>query len=434
MTARPPSSIPASSRLIARSPFFYGWVIWAVGTIGVMASSPGQSYSFALFLDSFIADYGLNRTTISALYGLGTAIAALSLTALGRLIDRAGNRRAGALISLVFAGIMVLYWPLIGGPVSFLIGVIGLRLFGLGALPLVSTTAVAQWFWRRRGRVMSLAAVVGALFRAVYVPAIQRVLEVADWRDVWLGLGLVIGAVMPALFWLLVRDRPEDYGLAPDGRPAAPSAGAEAPQVSPPVEANWTLGQAMHLPIFWVFVAGRFMVSVWITGLVFHQVSVFESLGHTARTAANTYGVMSLMTAVLSVGAGVLVDRARPGVIMAINMLALGATSALAMVMRSDGLLALYALAYAVTMGLGTVFDGAVWTNLFGRAHQGAIRGFASTALVMGTALGPVLFGLSVDALGSYGPALWSGVVLSAVPMVLSVVLRVPGEGSQTVK
>ncbi|MEL7436261.1 MAG: hypothetical protein AAFN11_20135, partial [Chloroflexota bacterium] len=60
-------------------------------------------------------------------------------------------------------------------------------------------------------------------------------------------------------------------------------------------------------------------------------------------------------------------------------------------------LLLLYALTFGIMMGGGGVFDGAVWVNLFGRAHQGAIRGFVSTALVTGTAIGPILFGLSFD-------------------------------------
>jgi cyanate permease len=66
------------------------------------------------------------------------------------------------------------------------------------------------------------------------------------------------------------------------------------------------------------------------------------------------------------------------------------------------------------------VFDTSVWTNLFGRAHQGEIRGFVSTIIIASTAIGPILFGLSYDRLGSYAPVMWLGVVLAVIPLVLA--------------
>ncbi|MBZ0309277.1 MAG: hypothetical protein K8I82_24645, partial [Anaerolineae bacterium] len=65
-------------------------------------------------------------------------------------------------------------------------------------------------------------------------------------------------------------------------------------------------------------------------------------------------------------------------------------------------------------------FDGAVWANLFGREHQGVIRGFVTTVLVTGTAIGPIFFGISFDYLGGYAPMLWAGVGLALISLALS--------------
>jgi len=93
---------------------------------------------------------------------------------------------------------------------------------------------------------------------------------------------------------------------------------------------------------------------------------------------------------------------------------------------RACGFAFAYAVTFGFTMGNGGVFDGSVWTNLFGRMHQGSIRGFVSTAMVMGTAIGPLLFGLSYDLFGSYTPVLLLGIILGIVPLILCLFVQLP--------
>ncbi|HSH28048.1 MAG TPA: MFS transporter [Wenzhouxiangella sp.] len=168
------------SRFVERSPIFYGWIIWAVATLGVSATSPGQSFSVSLFIDHYIADFGLSRTTVSGLYGVGTFVAALSLTWVGRQIDRHGNRWAGTIIATLFA-LALLACSLITGPLPILISFIAIRGLGQGSLGLNSTTAIAQWFQARRGLVMGISLVCFALFQRLYLP----------WRRIQFRLDIV---------------------------------------------------------------------------------------------------------------------------------------------------------------------------------------------------------------------------------------------------
>ena len=107
-------------------------------------------------------------------------------------------------------------------------------------------------------------------------------------------------------------------------------------------------------------------------------------------------------------------------------MLSLIAATVLAMIMRDTWLVVMYAVAFGLGMGIGYVFDGAVWPNLFGRKFQGEIRGFVHTAGILGSAIGPALFGLSYDYAGGYGPALWTGAVLSLVVLLLALAAPSP--------
>lgn len=286
---------------------------------------------------------------------------------------------------------------------------------------MVNSTAIAQWFQKRRGWVMGLSLVVFAIFQRFYLPWMQDYIVAHGWRAAWVLCGIVILVMVLPLLGLFLRNRPEDFGLLPDGKAAVLAVGTERGG-----EENWRLGEAMRTPIFWVFTLARMMAGSWGTALVFHQISLFEGLGYTAETAAATYGQIALMTAGFTLLSGWLVDRLRPGHLIAIQMLSLISATGLALVMRESGLLFLYTVSFGVFMGVGSVFDGTVWVNLFGRRHQGAIRGFVATAGVMGTAIGPFVFGLSYDYLGSYDVALWSGVALSAAALVGALLVKKP--------
>lgn len=226
--------IALRSRLVAASPVYYGWIVWLVALIGTICSSPGQSFSVSLFMDFFIEDFGLDRTAVSSLYGAGTFVASLGLTWVGRQIDARGNRRVGAGIGALFTLVLALC-SLINGPFMLFFAFAGMRGLGQGALTLASSTAVANWFRQRRGRMMSLLALAFVLFQGIYVNLLRILLEVMDWRQVYVLLGVGVAALVIPSFALLMRDRPEQYGLMPDS--AAGSAG-ESDDQAPDIEDN----------------------------------------------------------------------------------------------------------------------------------------------------------------------------------------------------
>lgn len=410
------------SAIVDASPIYYGWVVWFVATIGWIFTAPGQSFTVGLFFDYFIEDFGLSRTAVSTLYSVGTFTASLSLTFVGRLIDHFGNRRMGVVIAALFS-IALVMMSYVTGPITLLIGFIAIRGFGQGSQSLVNTTVIAEWFKRLRGRIMSASLVGFALFQAVYVPWVQRMLETRDWREVWVILGIGMATVVIPLTWLFMRDKPEDYGLTPDGDNLKRKTDAIVDEMP---DANWTLGEATKTAIFWVFLLGRIISPAWGTGLIIHQVSLFEGLGWTARTAAETYALITLIMAGTAIIFGYLVDRISPGLVLAMQMLALIVSMIAATMMSTQILVYIYAIGFGFVMGGGGVFDNSVWVNVFGRTHQGSIRGFITMSLVAGTAIGPIIFGASYDYLGGYTPVLWLGVALSVISLLLAIIVPLP--------
>jgi MFS family permease len=238
---------------------------------------------------------------------------------------------------------------------------------------------------------------------------------------VWIVLGISVAAIVIPLTLILMRNKPEEFGLLPDGGNTKQKAQMPEEEIT-----GWTLREAMGTGAFWVFLVGRLISPAWGTGLIIHQVSIFNEVGHSAATAATTYSLITLIMAASSIGFGILVDKLRPGLVMALQLASLTVAMMIANYMTSQILLYIYALGFGVVMGGGGVFDGAVWANLFGRKYQGSIRGFVTTMMVASSAVGPVIFGISFDYFGGYAPALWFGVVLSILCGIGAILVRNP--------
>ena len=215
-TARPQAFPPNPGRRI-----FYGWFVVAAAGVVVFSSGPGQSYVFSVFIDSIIEDTGLSRTGISVLYLASTGVSAVLVAIVSRLADRYGPK-----IMLVAAGFglgaacfgMATATHL----VLFFIAFASLRALGQGSLSINCILLVNQWFVSKRGRAVGIMALGAMLSTALFPPFARFLIDTIQWRGAYAVLGAVaIGLVVPVAL-LVVRNRPEDMGLFPDGSPRPP--------------------------------------------------------------------------------------------------------------------------------------------------------------------------------------------------------------------
>lgn len=411
------------SRLVNRAPFFYGWVILVAAVLGLVMSSPGQTYSISIVIEPLIHDLGMSRSRVSTLYMIGTLTASVLLPVAGRLIDRYGSRLMTMMIALVF-GLACLYMGLVHNALMLGIGFFALRTLGQGSLSLVSKIVVNQWWVRRRGFANGVVGMTYALIgRAGFPVLINALLPLYGWRGAYAILGALLMLGMAPVGWLLVRNYPEAYGLWPDGEPPSGRKSDTRPAPSWSAE-HWTLTEVMRAPVFWVLSSGFAAMSMLSTGLTFHLVSIYVDNGLTPTIAASAFVPIALTSAVVQLGSGVLVDRVPARFLLAI---ALGLHAVLlvgALYLRTVEL----ALAFGVLMGaaggLQQTIASTIWAMYFGRRHLGGISGATATISVASSALGPMVFGIARDFWGSYTLVLQ---VSSVLPLVLAVLVTVMG-------
>lgn len=405
-TTEPSAGKRRRSRVIEASPVYYGWVILAAAAVGTAMTAPGQTFGVSAFLDAILRELDLKRSTVSLMYSLGTLAGSLVMPRVGRWIDEVGPRKAVTFIAAIFA-LGCFGMSRVNGPAALFLGFTVLRGVGQGALSIVTLHVVNLWFVRRRGMAVGISGLAFAASSALFPLGIAWLIERHGWRDTYSLLGLAIALTILPIGALFFRDAPEHFGLLPDGQTASPDADL-------PSEHPWTLEQARRTPMFWLLAAGNVLPAALLTGLVFHHFSIMGMNGLTRVQAATMFVPMAAVTALSNLTTGVLLDRLRPERVLAVGMLLLGVTVLYAPHAASPQAVWVYGGLMGLQMGMQTAVAGTVWSHFFGRAHQGAIRGFTFTLMVAGSAFGPLPFAWCFEAFGSYSPLLYASAALPA--------------------
>ena len=401
------------SRFVSGAPVFYGWFIVVAATLGVMMTMPGQTTGVSIFIDHLIDDLGLTRSGVSTLYLLGTFGGSLVLPLVGRFLDRRGPRLAVVAIAAAFA-LACVWMGAVQDAVMLLVGFMLVRALGQGALSLVSLHVVAIWFVRRRGIAVGLVGVGMALATATFPTLIEWMIEATDWRTAYMLLGVLVALTILPIGGLVFRDRPERYGVLPDGDSGTAPDASQSRR-----ERHYTPDEARRTLTFWVFLAGLFFASTLGTGLVFHHYSILAEGGLERVDAARAFMFYGATAAAANLSTGALITRVAPRFLLSLMLLALGASLVFAGFLGGPQAVAPYGLLLGLRTGIFGSLQGNVFAYYFGRRHLGAIKGWVSTVLVIGSAIGPLLFGLGFDLLGSYTVTV---VICAVPPLVLALV------------
>lgn len=406
LVSQPASTSVQKSRLVHGVPFYYGWVVLTVATVGMAATLPAQTAGVSLFIDALIDDLGLSRSAVSWAYMVATVVGSLALPYVGRCLDRFGPRRTGVAVVLLLA-LTCAGMGYVGGWVALIVGFTLLRGSGQGALALVNNHSVNLWFEHRRGLAIGILGGGMAAATALFPPLINELIVDYGWRTAYVVMGSVVAAVMLPLAALFYRAAPERYGLDPgDSSQSDPeTATSDATEA---YVAGLTLDEAYRTRTFWLLTLGGVCTAGFGTGLLFHHFSILDGNGIGRDVAALLFVPLGVLTGASNLVSGWLVDRFSPRRLLGGLLLLFGAMMAAIPWVVVPALVWAYGVVFGIAQGMQGAILGSAYAHYFGRAHHGTVRGTATTIFVGGTAVGPPLLALGPDLFGSYAPVLWS--------------------------
>jgi MFS family permease len=414
-----------------RLPFFYGWIIIAV-TFVTMAIGVNARTAFSLFFPPIIDEFGWERGVTAGAFSFGFVVSAFVSPLIGRLMDRLGPRSVMELGVALMAGGFLLA-PLTTQPwhLYLTIGV----LVGAGSICLGysgQSLFLPNWFIRRRGLAIGFAFAGVGIGSVTLLPWVQWMIEQAGWRSACTAIGLLVLVVLAPIN-LLLRKRPEDLGLRPDGDPATSNASAKP--VSNIIDhdwagVDWTLSRALRTARFWWLAIGYAGgLYIWYAVQV-HQTKYLLDVGFSPNVAVWALGAVSLLGIPGQILLGHISDRVGREWIWSASCAGFAICFAALIALARYPSLPLVCLMVVSQGALGyglTSIMGAVVVEIFQGKHYGSIFGTIMVAALAGGAAGPLVTGLLHDLWGNYTLAFLIAIGVSALS-ALAIWLAAPGK------
>ncbi len=293
-----------------RRRIFFGWYMVAASVATNTIFSAAYFQGFGVLIIPIERAFGWDRWVISAAMSLRQLESGIVSPAVGFLLDRFSARKL-IFWSAVISGLGFIGLGFSTGIVTFFLFFVVISLGASGVSHAVTwPVIISRWFRRNRGLATGLA-VTGPIFGSPLVILNTQIEEAYGWRVVLFGYGALI-LVGVTLLSMLVRDRPEPYGLRPDGDPPEESASIEHFTGSSPrrMDAGLTLRAVFRTKEFWLFtsyLSGTFAVN---SAVQVHMIPYFQQdIGLTPTSAAVVMSFVFILSGIGRIGGGYLLDR-----------------------------------------------------------------------------------------------------------------------------
>ena len=289
---------------------FYGWWIVLASFLILSFTSMTGSYGLSLFYKRLIDYFGWSRTALAGAISLSRLETGFLAGVEGFLVDKFGARRM-VLIGIVLSSIGMILLSLVQSLLAFYLVFVILITFGRSLSSMVAIdTTIANWFIRRRGTAFGLLRTAVAV-GAAGVIIVAWFIDQYGWRTTFVAIGIAT-FILGIPTALVIRHRPEHYGLLPDGD-------SELHEVeqsnnnddeNAPKEEGSDIGmsvmKALKSKPFWTLSSG-FGIRIMVTSAAtLHAIPLVEDIGYSQTMAAAVLGSMGMVSIIGRLGGGLL--------------------------------------------------------------------------------------------------------------------------------
>ena len=416
-----------------RPKFFYGWFVVIASILAGAVQSGGSVWGASVFVSHMTDELGWARSAFFGAFTLRAVVGGVLSPFIGPLQDTRSGPRILMLLTGITMGFSLMGLKWVDNIVVFyvLFGALG-ALTMIGGAEMLTVAIVPKWFVRKRGRAVAIASTGTAMGPLFFPFLVHGIITLVGWRDAWMVLGIGSMAIMVPLA-LMVRSRPEDIGLLPDGAtapepPPAPGALRQAQgerSSAPRAEQSFTRRQAMRTYAFWLLVLAFFLSMLGMGGFHANWIPYFQDIGFSPAVgawAATAYGVCSISIRLVW---GLVAERFPVRYLLVVQALLTAVSIVLFLNITSVTTLVIAGASHGLALGGFFIMRPLIIANYFGRQNLGAINGILRPFVTLSGAVSPLLIAGMFDIFGSYREAfllatltwvLAAGVVFLAAP------------------
>lgn len=366
--------------------------ILSFGMMMVFFSSFGQTFVLSLYIPELMEAFGLSSSGFSTLYAVATLLSAATLIYVGKKIDHVPLRHfvTFVIVGLFFACLLfAASWHLV---VLFL-GLYVMRLFGQGLLMHTAMTTLARYFSLARGKALSIAALGFPLGEAIFPVLVAASIISFGWRQTLIISALLIaGILFPYAMHTLRRLKHQRVN---EGQPDA----TKQVGVKESVETGkiWTQKEVIRSHWFYLFAPSVFLVGFLQTALFFFQTFIASEKGWTTEWMAGSIIAYASSSIIMSIVAGPLIDKFSARRLFPFMLIPLAVGVAVLGISNHPLIAPAYWLLVGFTGGMNAPITSSIYAETFGTRSLGTVRSMFTFAMVVSTALGPVVYSFFLE-------------------------------------
>ncbi|KAB8333755.1 MFS transporter [Scytonema tolypothrichoides VB-61278] len=401
---------------LLRHPVYYGWPMLVAVSTAQVVSWGILYYAFSVFVTPMQVELGWTTVQLTGAYSLALLCSGLAAVPVGRWLDRHGPRTLMT-ASSALAVLLVLAWSQVTSLPAFYALMAGIGLVSAGVLYEPAFQIVAVWFRRLRGRALTVLTFFGAFASFVFIPLSAWLVQLLGWRGALVSLAGILGVVTVPIHAMILRRRPEDLGLRPDGELVA----GETKAWKRNAEHSITTGVALRETRFWLLTFAFAASTFAGVTMTVHVIPFLIASGHSPSFASLVAGLFGLMSLFGRMTIAPLTERV-PRQWVTAGLIGMQLSGLVVLVVAGASMVG--TLGYVALFGAGsgvlTIMRAALLAEHYGPANYGTINGAQNLALTGARTLAPVGAGILVAAFGGYGILLWglAGLLLLGIGAV----------------
>ena len=386
--------------------FLYDPKLLLYGFLIIFFASYGQTFFISLFNIEIRNQYSLTDGQFGLVYAIATTLSSLLLIVFAKLIDHIDLRLYSFIVSAgIFLACLGMFFFIKNILFLFLI-IFALRFFGQGAMSHAGETTMARYFGKNRGKAISIAT-LGGMSGVMFLPIIViNLMHTYTINQVWLMASFTIVFFIPLLFITLSNQSTRHINF-------------KKKIVSDPINKKWRTRDVLKNTKFYTYLPLSITPSFISTGLMFHQIFIFNQKGWSMEMLGNGYLLVGLFSIIGLLIGGPIIDKfdTRKTVLTALFPLFV----CIIILLFFDNYLffVIYMIFYGLNFGITIPFIGALWAEIYGVESLGTVKALLHAGGVLASALSPLIFGYLID----WGFGIFTIVCISAFIILFSTLL-----------
>jgi MFS family permease len=373
---------------------YYGWVILLTVSVTEVISWGILYYAYSVFILPITTDLGVDQLTGATGYSVALLANGLAAPLVGWWLDRYGSRGLMTVGSLAGCGFLVL-WSQITSPFQLYLVMVGVGVASAAVLYEPAFAIVATWFRRERGRALQILTFFGAWASFIFIPLAGWLVDQIGWRSALLVLAAILALTIPP-HALVLRRRPSDLGLAPDGMSQA-----TGPTTLP--EPSVRLGGAIRELRFWLLSIAFAMSGFATVAMTVHLIPYLLNRGEDLVFAASIAGLHGFMSLLGRLFLGPLGER-WPRWLVTVGLFGMQIVGLTVLMFSTHPFAALiYIALFGAGAGTQTIMRAALIAEEYGSVNYGVISGIQNIILTVARTVAPIVTGLLVERIGYNG-------------------------------